>query len=840
MIIKRIELTNWGPHRSLKADLTANVVGVIGGNGKGKSNFLQAIDYGLNGNLNKQNKELYIYNFGKEDGATKATVKIEFSKNGKDGEITRTITKSSSSRCLKWDGKEYKSDAEVSKQMELILGADKAAMANAVFIKQGCLAALVKGTPAERMAIFQKLMNLAFLDSRYNDIHNRIERLKSGITDYRPALDFVASQLAATRENITKLKESEEEDPSEDLSMAKLILSILDEIKSSSDEVTLARGKLLIAKGQLGDMLRAVGYATEEQYKKAIEAYSEQLNAIALIDTLNDRRDSTSRWLLQNKAAISSMTAKLETVKASVLDADTKSEYQLVYKEADNKIKKCAARDALKIALSSAEESLRNSIAKAEEISTAYSRKQQDNNTQAWERIIREQTARITTLNLRKAYLESSLSEDTCPVCGNHMTPVADPALRASWIKEVRSSLDSAIAFRSKAEKRLQEAQKELHDLSIQNAVCERQVIADTLSVENLTKQIEALVATEENIEQIKQVRDKMLSALRAHEDALWEMQDLTEEIEQKQKENISLKNDLEKIIAKINEQAALIHDERHDIETLLSSLKAEEANITTASKAVTSAESALNVRIEAASNARNKLIREDIECAMERLGIQDIGIDTDYTVTLTRIIEDLEAKADAYREAKATMTSLQTAMRQLIQNRQELLEKAEAESARMQLIEDLEMVGRMTNKNGLPLAYMNSVFDHITDMVQEMLSRMGANFTVIKDDERPCTFRFIRTDDNTGYSMPQEMLSGGQAIRLSLALLIACQQLILPDVGLLVLDEPSSHMDAEGVDSLKELFLQMTSIFHSSETQLITVDHNPTLVAALEKVIQL
>jgi DNA repair exonuclease SbcCD ATPase subunit len=124
--------------------------------------------------------------------------------------------------------------------------------------------------------------------------------------------------------------------------------------------------------------------------------------------------------------------------------------------------------------------------------------------------------------------------------------------------------------------------------------------------------------------------------------------------------------------------------------------------------------------------------------------------------------------------------------------------------------------------------------------MVQEMLSKMGANFTVIKDDERPCTFRFIRTDDNSGYSMPQEMLSGGQAIRLSLALLIACQQLILPEVGLLVLDEPSSHMDAEGVDSLKELFLQMTSIFHSSETQLITVDHNPSLVAALEKVIQL
>ena len=44
MKIKKIELKTWGPHKLLTLDMDASVVGIVGANGKGKSNLLQAID----------------------------------------------------------------------------------------------------------------------------------------------------------------------------------------------------------------------------------------------------------------------------------------------------------------------------------------------------------------------------------------------------------------------------------------------------------------------------------------------------------------------------------------------------------------------------------------------------------------------------------------------------------------------------------------------------------------------------------------------------------------------------------------------------------------------------
>ena len=841
MIIKRIELTNWGPHRSLKADLTANVVGVIGGNGRGKSNFLQAIDYGLNGNLNKQNKELYIYNFGKEDGATKATVKIEFSKNGKDGEITRTITKSASTRCLKWDGKEYKSDAEVSKQMELILGADKAAMANAVFIKQGCLAALVKGTPAERMAIFQKLMNLAFLDSRYNDIHNRIERLKSGITDYRPALDLVASQINSTKDSITELKTSMVEDPSEELTMAKLILSLLDELNTASEEANTARGKVMTSRAALRDILTSFGFSTEQDLQAELTYVSDAITAYTSKDIATTRLLTVNTAIASHKSELAEYERSRDIVSASILSNEKAIRLQEELQTVQDKIKDCKLRDILLQRLEESVNNLEQLKKTAEEKTAIYHEIKKTNAEDAWAAIVTCKLAELNTLKLRRSYLENEFTEDTCPVCGNHMVPLEETE-RLEKLSEVDRQIAETEQYKAVAEKRRDDAAKQLQEADLAWKLAASKVDTSMESILRLRQQIKATNVPNETVEQLEAEESKLNNALKSHDTASREFSTLSRNIASSYKTIELMDAERKELEQRIEVLSTSIPADTNKtlLERRLQDLRLASTNVSEVSRALVAAEAVLDSKAATVTDISEKLNREDILCALENFSIDDIGIHMNYNSVLSPVIADLEDRDNKYRTAQATLSSLYASMAQLLQHRQELTEKMEAESARLQLIEDLETVGRMTNKNGLPLAYMNSVFDHITDMVQEMLSKMGANFTVIKDDERPCTFRFIRTDDNSGYSMPQEMLSGGQAIRLSLALLIACQQLILPEVGLLVLDEPSSHMDAEGVDSLKELFLQMTSIFHSSETQLITVDHNPSLVAALEKVIQL
>jgi DNA repair exonuclease SbcCD ATPase subunit len=208
---------------------------------------------------------------------------------------------------------------------------------------------------------------------------------------------------------------------------------------------------------------------------------------------------------------------------------------------------------------------------------------------------------------------------------------------------------------------------------------------------------------------------------------------------------------------------------------------------------------------------------------------------------------EGLEVLTETYRELATEYVSLSNLIRQaeteLSEVRHKLKEcrdNIETNNKKLQLIEDLQAVINVTCKNGVPLAYANEVFAKITPMVQEMLERMQANFTVAIDPERPMTYKFTRTDNDSGYAMPQERLSGGQAIRLAIALLIACQQTILPEVGLLILDEPSSHIDSEGVEHMRDMFIQLEDILKNSNMQVILVDHNPTLVAAFDKTIKL
>lgn len=836
MIIRKIELTNWGPHRSLVADLTANVVGVIGGNGKGKSNFLQAIDYGLSGNLNKQNKELYIYNFGKEDGATKATVRIEFSKNGMDGEITRTISKSATTRCLKWDGKVYKSDAEVSAQMSRILGADKAAMANAVFIKQGCLAALVKGTPADRMAIFQKLMNLSFLDSRYNDLHNRIDRLKAGVTDYRPALDIVASQLASAKEKYDSLKSTLPEDRSEDLRLVKEVTTLKAKQDSARANVASTRGKLLTAQTTYRNVLAGFDLTPDDDISESLREAEKALNeCVTCLNTKEDirrvretssglisRRDTESCRLVELKrdllsdSELAAATERLQTVKERI---KTKEQASAISKKLEDAILvRSTAQTATEEASEKAKAAELAYVSSYESLSIIAESKRND----------------VHTLALRKAYWEGDCFSDVCPVCGSGVEAI-DEEKRIKLLEYIDVVLREAKEVAAKADAKCEALVNDRSRTKTELEVWKTRLAAAEDTVNTIEADLKALEVCDTSMEDLTAEHATLVDKINTHNKCAVAVAGSTETIR-------SLDTQIADNSARLIELKSTLGQKEYT-EAELASLKSNYerwkiicSNVTTAIANVKAIQDLLNTFIQeevvATADLEESYAAESI---VNAFSLESISEDA-----LARLTESLETEMDKYRTAEAAMDNLQSTMLQLVEERQRILEKIEIEKERLQLIDDLETVAKMTNKNGLPLAYMNSVFDHITGMVQDMLSRMGANFTVLKDEERPCTFRFIRTDDTTGYSMPQEMLSGGQAIRLSLALLIACQQLILPEVGLLVLDEPSSHMDAEGVDSLKELFLQMTSIFHSSETQLITVDHNPSLVAALEKVIQL
>lgn len=828
----------------MQVDLNCNVAGIIGSNGRGKSNFLQAIDFGLNKNLNKQNKEKYIHNYGLDGGAKSASVEIWFVKNGKEGHIHRTITKTGIKNVLDWDGQEYTSDVKVSEMMTAILGADKAAMANAVFVKQGDLADLVKGTPSVRQEIFQKLMNMSFIDSRETDIQNKINKLKTGLVDLQPTLDSLAlrrnelkDRLKAAEEEISSLRSFQEE------------ITLLDEMYS----LVLS----LQAYSRTLDNNRAVANASRLRVKALIhESGYESLEAI------HTHIDSTRKEVEQ----LTSQSARLSLLKATYANlaniAQNITIQEKVVEEYDKELSTLSSMDSCRKELQSWEVFKVNKTARTKlqaDIDTQNSRIKTatDAYTKVADDIRDNMESNNAILKQKRAELEAKQEEFTkvkfkvtlfatpgvnapeCPICGTPRTPLTDAEILQLHADSARLSIDvgnlqSEInTLASWVTKTNTEAVSLMNQLMVEQdklPALQQQLSLFPAPVQDFSDdQIETYISSwKDQINKHTTLETKRDAAyVRIHE---------LKSDEKRLKE--SLQDDDPSEISDEELQSAVNKaEEAKDRYNKLSAVGRDISEVVTAA-------ATHQRQVEAAENSY-KSVSDEITNHTSYEKFIALMANTECSDSFDPAA--IHAEKNVYIENSSEFRALDTIIKQgkedLTNTEVQIADvksRIEKDADRRSVIEDLTRAKQLICKNGIPLAYMNTVFRQISHLVRDLLAKMQANFTVIPDNDRPLTFKFVRVDDASGYEMDQEQLSGGQSIRLSLAMLIACQQVILPDVGLLVLDEPSSHIDTDGVESLKELFLQITSLFRNSETQLIVVDHNAILNAAFEKTIML
>ena len=107
-----------------------------------------------------------------------------FNQMGQDIEISKKITKTTTSRELKWDGQTYTKASEVEEHLETIFGAKRQAISNAVFIPQGALDKLLFGLQSEREKLLIKLVNVAHLSRIENVFDGKLKALSSQVEDF--------------------------------------------------------------------------------------------------------------------------------------------------------------------------------------------------------------------------------------------------------------------------------------------------------------------------------------------------------------------------------------------------------------------------------------------------------------------------------------------------------------------------------------------------------------------------------------------------------------------------------------------------------------------------------
>jgi exonuclease SbcC len=826
MIITSIKLTSFGKHKKLEFNTDMPVVGIIGPNGSGKSTALNALKFLFTGSLD-DNLESYIRN-----GDKRAVVEATFLKNGQPGKIVRKVTATTSSRELTWNGEVSTKASEVDAKVADILGADKHAVSNAVFIPQGDLDRILFGDQAEREKLFTRLVNVAFLEKTVGIMDGKIKAESAGIENLTPILDEVRMQTAEAR-NIVKGIEIELLGKPDQTAALKWLQAIRGESSRNAEARTRwETAKQAEARANLehNAELKNAGYASTEELTLAIDTARYALDlATSNHNTLLVGKQVKER-LSQRQVSIDSAKQGLERARGLALAATAKvqgKDLTALYQQ----LLGLESRAKLEKELETAKQHLEKIVA-AVDVHLGKKIEYAATKTTVTKEVIEQASKEIAllqqTVDILKAVLKHPHNDNVCPVCSQGMGSGVVSVERLNLLETQLTQAQTRCATAQHELKRLETAQR---DWETEFNRIDQAQTTQTQRVNKLTADFQALGAGD-----LEQVR----AEYKACSDASAELQSAQREI------------------STYTSQLALFESQQFSAEDLKAaegfSSDALAAAIQTKNSAfihhgqLQTLKQLLQVKTEdcvkAAANATAALATLETGIGLfKSLQSSPPSLDLAIAVAsgkLEETLAEVTGKNNQRLECAGRLTQAQNQLKALQTKENEIEDRLHKNAARQQVVDDLIRLRGTLARQGLPLAYVEYQFLRLTTLAQQSLSELGSNFTIEVHPERPVAFTFTRLDEADGVSMDQNKLSGGQRVRLSIAFLLAVQKLLIPEVGLLVLDEPSTHLDQDSVDALKELLMGMAQTLQNSEHQVWVVDHHETLQTAFGSCLQL
>ena len=826
MRITRLILKNWGPHENLDLDMDTPVFGLLGPNASGKSNIMSAIAFGFTGLL-ELNQATYVRSSAGEDCAN-GSVDLYFVKGGIKGRIFRQVGKSPS-RKLWWE--DWKNPitkaAEIDKLMSQILDCDKKAIDQAVFLAQGHLADFLMGLPSQREADFARMCQVDHLALISDIAGQEMVRLQKTVTDLTSQRDEATLALE-NAEAALRTSEGELEllpDRTQSLKWLNECLGLLRTFRSREISINTLLGELHAAKERRDTIFRPqfLGQADDAetalldlQEKLARSSAAAELKAGAMRER-ETRVTSTNRLnivqlevqsILAKAGQLMSVQARQQELTTTLLELtqykthlQRYTEWQARKDELDNGIEKGTAYIA----------ALRTEETIASEERAAF-----------------DMLAGLesTRIQLKLAQEVGSHVEGCCPLCrGSDLSnlPTGEELTRrVTKLDEETRNAQKAISDLANERRILQSALSRLDAYKEQLAVLEASrpaavnPHAPALDREPvLLEEQRQLTKTQQEL----QAEMSMVPRLNAEAQALRVRLDSSQTVEQ-----------LDQVIA---EQTALSQD-LPDLQQKVMTLKS-----------FVVAWQQVNQRCVEAQARMEQAQAETAEASAQYSRIwtvkpKDLKIsEAEEEFGLTMAISELTARQAERDRAQGMIRANTDALRRAEFRIGEIEERAKKNAATQSVIGHLEELKNAFGRNGIPRHYLTKVFEALVGLTQENLADWDTDFQIEKDEAQLFNFLFCRTDDPETM-LDQSQLSGGQRTRLALSFVQAVQRLLYPGLDFLCVDEPSNHLDAEGVEGLVRLFQTIASQNEGGEAQVIVVDHNPLLTRAFSKSVTL
>lgn len=829
-------MKNFCQHENVEFDSNCPVVGLFAENGAGKTNFLSGINYLFTGELARA-KERYIRNYNpafvEEDGKKqkwRADLWARFIQGGQEGKIKRWITPTTSGRELEWEGKTYTTDKDVKDMLEEILGADRKTIAAAVFIGQGELEGLLFGTPAEREKLFVKCLNLGHLEKVEAAAESRAKLLISQVEDLTAQKDetmlSIQAAARAADEERKKLDTIEDLTPllthlrrlSSDLAAISRERAALEQLRNklSAEELSLKTYMVQEDISQASDLdiklaeVKTLGEKLRQDLNNAKEALAAHERLIAVRHALSTVTDSKQE-LVEAEKTRPVEDAQVLKAEASKLDKMLDLSDQMTLKrtlkdEAAMRFKilqdACLGLEATEV-----------HEKKVEDAFGAY-------------------RTRAEHLKVLEAAASGGDTGGECPVCGG---PIGEHLLSKENLEkarqEVRALADAHATLngelrQKRAERQKLEEEKNRWENDWNRLKGEMEEIDLTLQDRDTAKMRARVV--------------EVSKLILLHDEADKKVGNLPGII---QAQEAAYEN-LKAAVLPTDEENAMLHN--------AATLPLYEQQIEKALEKYRHLES---VRSRVASlEERVADVRQELETAKTKLEEMTERIDQDIkglkseirtkiiddVDSVQSIIDDLDVKQSERNTQAGIVQARDSSLREAKGRLAELEERESRDAQRRGVAMTMQRFKDAFSRSGLPRTFIRYRFAQLAALTQENLAAMEAVFSVFPSEETDLSFDFVRVDNDDNYVMHQDQLSGGQRVTLSIAFLLALQQLVVPDIGFLVLDEPSLHLDEKARTDLKDLLLGLSEQLRNSQAQVFVCDHSPDLRPAFQRLIQL
>lgn len=857
MIIETVTLENFGPHARLECNFNGNIVGIIGPNGSGKSTLLKALQYAFTGEFADESAETFVRSVApvdeKDKPAKNGSVDVTFRIHGKRGRIFRKFG-ASPSRRLEWDDKvgahALTKTSDIDPVLREIFSADKQAIANAIFLSQGALDKLLFGEQPEREKLFMRLLLIGHFSTVENAIDTQLASLNARAQDNSAVIDEVRTQLDSARTQLSFLNGAALSMPDRTAD-----IQIVNSGKQFIEDRAAAVEAKVTADAQLGTAQS--GDNTEVDLARVIYEIrgtnlgaGEQAYPVAQRLLLDQENIATAqREEVADLNACISTRKRLETLKGA-LEFNAQATKQLAEQEASlsarisgllpnaqELVTLVEARNKYEADLEAAAQSLRT--AESDLLQQLQLRPQIEKNKAE----ILAATESLIPLSADAAMLRTRINLagvlgspqpgqviDHCPLCNQ---AVGESTFKSGWSNEDHNSL-------RELEKRMGIIAERIDSLKSWNTQTEQKIATAQTTCENAKAQVFALQGNP--VTAPSEAGNYTLDALRG---MVAERASCQRELSQLTPRKSALDKELERLKGSASEgemqwfETSLPVEKysalMRDAEYRATKTSAGVGRLRTAITAFTDARTKianLHAAVDSANSRLQKIeaTRPALEAALRKLDVQLNEIQLNQTLaTLTQANAQRSEALGQVRQQENTITQLQTRFNAL-------KAQEEAQACIRETAEQMKQLKRTFKRDGLASTYMQYRFAQLAELTQNFLMLMNASFVVFPDISQPLSFQFSRNDDPAILPLPQNKLSGGQRVRLTVAFLLAVQQLIIPKIGFLSIDEPSTHLDPEGVASLRELFETLRQSLQNAEAQIVVCDHHVDLTSAFEK----